>query len=408
MKVAGIITEFNPFHKGHEYIISKAKEITNADYCIIITSGNFVQRGEPSFVDKYTKTYIALNHGADLVIELPVQFATASAEYFATSAITILNNLGIVDYLVFGTEIDDIHILEKTADILIDEPLEYKETLKNELKNGFSFPKARSVALSKVLENENIAFIEQPNNILGLEYIKALKKLNSTIKPIGIKRIKAGYHETFNDVDNPSSSYSASNIRNMDNKSQLNLLKEIDIMYENHYGISFPINKEKSFSAIAGANILKAVTAGENDYFDVSDFLWDKIKKNINKYTDFSSFVMMLKSKDISYSAISRALLHIVLNIKQSDVTNITSNNYGNYVRILGFKSSSKELLTAISEKSSVIILTKPKEYNDLLDAQGKYQFEQNLYADNLYRLCASIDLKELQANEFERKMIVI
>ena len=315
MKVAGIITEFNPFHKGHEYIISKAKEITNADYCIIITSGNFVQRGEPSFVDKYTKTYIALNHGADLVIELPVQFATASAEYFATSAITILNNLGIVDYLVFGTEIDDIHILEKTADILIDEPLEYKETLKNELKNGFSFPKARSVALSKVLENENIAFIEQPNNILGLEYIKALKKLNSTIKPIGIKRIKAGYHETFDDVDNPSSSYSASNIRNMDNKSQLNLLKEIDIMYENHYGISFPINKEKSFSAIAGANILKAVTAGENDYFDVSDFLWDKIKKNINKYTDFSSFVMMLKSKDISYSAISRALLHIGLGV---------------------------------------------------------------------------------------------
>ena len=229
-KVLGIIAEYNPFHNGHLYHLQKAKEITNSDYTVAIISGNFTQRGSTSLIDKWSKTEMALLNGVDLVIELPVWYATSSAENFADGAIKILNSLGIVDYISFGTETPNINILNRYSDILYTEPEEYKKLLSNELKNGLSFPKAREKAIFEYLKKSNIDFnissnvLASPNNILGIEYLKALKKHHSTIKPIPIARLDSDYNST-SFSDNIASATAIRNlIKNNDFKTIKNLV----------------------------------------------------------------------------------------------------------------------------------------------------------------------------------------
>lgn len=418
MKTVGIITEFNPFHKGHEYIIKKAKEVTDADYCVIITSGNFVQRGEPSFIDKYTKTKIALNHGANLVIEMPVQFSTASAEHFATCGVSILNSLGIIDYLAFGVENENLEVIGNIANILNNEQDDFKKLIKQNLSNGESFALARANALKQVIKNDNIDFLNKPNNILALEYIKALKKINSKIKPIGIKRIVADYHEDFTDYNishNSESSsidnarlYSASNLRKLKNKELEDILIDIDINYKEELYKSYPLRLKNSFSNIAGSKLLDATIKNNNVYFDVPDFLWDKICNNISNYTDFTSFIMSIKTKEISYTSISRGLMHIILNITKHDVEYLKNNSYGNYIRVLGFRKDSSCLLTEISNNTDLALITKVSDYKDVLPKQAIPFFEKNLYADGVYRLCLQEDLKQVLPTEFTRKFITV
>mgnify|MGYP004624396277 FL=1 len=408
MKVVAIITEFNPFHKGHKYIIEKAKALTNSDYCIIITSGNYVQRGEPAFVDKYTKTEIALLNGADLVIELPTAFSTASAMYFGKCAVSILDSLNIVDYLAFGIEADNLCSFEKIVDILIDEPSLYKNNLKENLALGFSFPAARKKALSEVFPNTSLDFLDKPNSILGIEYLKALKELNSSIKPIGIKRINADYHQSLsNDDTNENRLFSASNIRAVKDSQLANLLADISPIYSENLFATFPLSLNNSFSAIAGLSILKA-TAAQNNYFDVPDYLFDKIKGNIGNYVNYSDFILSLKSKDISYTAISRALLHITLNITEQLIFDMLENNYGNYIRILGVKSGSEALLKELSVHCEKALLTNVKDYKKLLSEKSIEFFEHSLACEDIYRLCQTIDLKKPQPNEFQQKFIRI
>lgn len=418
MKTVGIITEFNPFHKGHEYIIKKAKEVTGADYCVIITSGNFVQRGEPSFIDKYTKTKIALNHGANLVIEMPVQFSTASAEHFATCGVSILNSLGIIDYLAFGVENENLEVIGNIANILNNEQDDFKKLIKQNLSNGESFALARANALKQVIKNDNIDFLNKPNNILALEYIKALKKINSKIKPIGIKRIVADYHEDFTDYNISHNSefssidnarlYSASNLRKLKNKELEDILIDIDINYKEELYKSYPLRLKNSFSNIAGSKLLDATIKNNNVYFDVPDFLWDKICNNISNYTDFTSFIMSIKTKEISYTSISRGLMHIILNITKHDVEYLKNNSYGNYIRVLGFRKDSSCLLTEISNNTDLALITKVSDYKDVLPKQAIPFFEKNLYADGVYRLCLQEDLKQVLPTEFTRKFITV
>ena len=175
MKIVGLITEYNPFHNGHEYHIQQAKKITGADYCIAVMSGNYVQRGAPAFLPKHLRADMALRSGCDLIIELPVCYATGSAEYFAKGAISILNNLGCVDFICFGSECGEYNKLEKIASLLAEEPEDFKSLLQNNLKSGKTFPLARQQALKDYLNDDSLdCILEEPNNILGIEYIKAL------------------------------------------------------------------------------------------------------------------------------------------------------------------------------------------------------------------------------------------
>ena len=196
-RVLGIIAEYNPFHNGHMYHLQKAKEQSGAQYCICVMSGNFVQRGNTSIVNKWKKAEMALLNGVDLVIELPTIYSVASAEGFSLGAIKLLNNLKIVDAISFGTETSDFAALNNISSIVNEEPMKYKSILNSELKKGLSFPKARENALMLYL-NDNKRYdniLNTPNNILAIEYLKALKKIKSTIQPIPIKREKVYYND---------------------------------------------------------------------------------------------------------------------------------------------------------------------------------------------------------------------
>ena len=189
--VLAIIGEYNPFHNGHLYHLDKSKEKSKADFTIAVLSGNFVQRGSPAILDKWTRAKIALLNGVDLVIELPCIYSISSAENFAMGSIKILNSLKIVDSISFGTETDDITILENFADILTDEPAEYKSILSHELSKGISYPKARENALLIYLNDirKYANILSSPNNILAIEYLKAMNITNSEIVPYSIKRV---------------------------------------------------------------------------------------------------------------------------------------------------------------------------------------------------------------------------
>ena len=208
MKIVGLITEYNPFHNGHLYHIKKAKEITGADYAIVVMSGNYVQRGAPAIMPKHLRAEVALEAGADIIFELPVCYACSSAEYFAAGAVSLFEQLNCVDSLCFGSECGNYELLERLARIIADEPEEYRTVLTASLKKGKSFPRARQEALIEYLGDESLNIVlEQPNNILGIEYIKALYQKHSPIHTYTIKRMVSGYHDTH--LTGPYSSASA-------------------------------------------------------------------------------------------------------------------------------------------------------------------------------------------------------
>ncbi|MDO4556822.1 MAG: nucleotidyltransferase family protein, partial [Lachnospiraceae bacterium] len=203
MKTAGIIAEYNPFHYGHQYHIEQTRKKTGADYVIAIISGNFVQRGAPSVIDKYQRTKAALSSGCDLVLELPVVYSSASAEFFASGAVCLLDSLGICDFLSFGSEAGKLDQLSVLSDILREEPSDFKNILKFYLREGMSFPLAREKALHTYCDsilhcqfsNDFWSSLKQSNNILALEYLKSLKKIRSGIFPVTITRKNAPYHD---------------------------------------------------------------------------------------------------------------------------------------------------------------------------------------------------------------------
>jgi predicted nucleotidyltransferase len=197
MLVNGIIAEYNPFHNGHQYHMNVAKEHTGADYTIVVMSGNFVQRGAPALLDKFKRAEMALRGGADLVLELPAYYAASSAEYFATGAVAILDKLGVVNHLCFGSECGDTETLKQIAAILSQEPDEYVELLRDYMREGMSYPAARTTALLQYAPSfsKYRDVFSSPNNILGIEYIKALLRRNSAITPVTTLRVGSDYHD---------------------------------------------------------------------------------------------------------------------------------------------------------------------------------------------------------------------
>ena len=186
MKTIGIIAEFNPFHNGHKYLIDKCRKDLHADRVVVVMSGDYVQRGAPAIIDKFTRAKCAVNLGADLVIELPIYYSLGSAEYFAKGAVSILSGLGCIDYLCFGSEFPDVNKLYEISDIISNEPPVYKDVLSTGLKDGLSFPAARAKALNEQLKNTSKGYdqaeyedlLSSPNTILGIEYLRALNTLN--------------------------------------------------------------------------------------------------------------------------------------------------------------------------------------------------------------------------------------
>ncbi|MBP3338900.1 MAG: nucleotidyltransferase family protein [Lachnospiraceae bacterium] len=401
MTITAIIAEYNPFHLGHKYHIEQAKKLTNADIILVIMSGNYVQRGEPAIFDKHLRSHISTNCGADIVIELPYPYSCASAEYFADSAVSILNKLGCIDYLCFGSECDDIDALYKIADILTNETARYKDALKEHLKSGLSYAKARHLALMSELNDDKYnAILSSPNNILGIEYIKSIKKLNSNIKPISIKRIESSYHHEKG--NNPL--YSASSIREEYLNSSFNNddLSTISDEYNNNE--LYPVFLD-DYSKLL---LYKLIEYRNNplDIFDISSDLSDRIINNVDNFTTFTEFIKIIKSKNTNYSSISRALMNIILSQTKESISQYKEHGYCDFARVLAINKNGKKIFKYINKDFK--LLTKMSKAENELNSLPEYNMElykKSLYADDLYRMIVKDKYNVMLPNEFQRKL---
>lgn len=365
--VVGIIAEYNPFHNGHAYHLEKAKELAKADYVIAVISGNFVQRGNVSLINKWDKANMALVEGADLVIELPTVYSISSAENFAYGAIKILNSLNIVDYIAFGTELDDINILDKCADILYKEPQKFVNLLNHELSKGLSFPKARENALLMYLNDirtySNV--LSSPNNILAIEYLKALKKLRSHITPISIKRKNAGYNDL--EITNNFASATAIRKKIIDNKpaglSKLMPANSYRILYNSIQKGHF-VKDIKSFEKEILYVLRKMSIKEISNLPDVSEGLEHAIKNTANSCNTIEEFMNIIKTKRYTNTRIQRILLYALLGITKDDMKN--STKVQPYIRVLGMNKKGKDLISVISHSNpNLNIITSVKKYLD-------------------------------------------
>lgn len=386
MKTVGLITEYNPFHNGHLFHLQKAKELTNADFVVVIMSGNFVQRGTPAFTDKYTRTRMALSQGADLVFELPVYYATGSAEFFATGSISILHQLGVIDSICFGAETSDLDSLQSFANILANEPPAFQCSLSQYLKEGNSFPAARKKALYDYTCNTlPFDFLDSPNNILAIEYLKAITQQQAKLKPYVLERTSSGYH----DIQlNENLISSASSIRKQYNNVQnLNIIKghvpsEIFSLLKTSERKTFPVS-ENDFSQMLYYALSYQTLEELASYLDVSKELARKIKNNLYLFENFSSFAETLKTKTYTLTRIYRALLHILLNIKKEDLKKTAP-----YVNLLGMKKSASILLKNVHQKTSetdFMVIQKTSLAKKLLTPDILSLYEKEIAANHLY-----------------------
>lgn len=408
MKILGIIAEYNPFHNGHAYHIRQARELSGADYVIVVMSGDFVQRGTPAIIDKYTRTSMALSCGADLVFELPVCYATASAEYFARGAVGLLENLGVTDSLCFGSEEGELSLFRETAQILLDEPEEYSSRLKTMLAQGLSYPAARQEALFSYTGNSRLRdFLNEPNNILGIEYCKALLSLNSSMEPLTILRKGSGYHH----LDLTDTYSSATAIRKAVEQGNSSDLKEripsaaYDLLLRDITQGAYVVPDD--FSMILKYKLMLEKTETLRDYLDVGEELANRIMANLNQFAGFTQFVTLLKTKELTYTRISRALLHIMLNIKSQPLEAALSQP-APYGRILGFRRGSTALFKKIKARTNLTLISKGADYPQLLKGNALSMMEQDLWCANIYESTLSNKSGIPFRNELTRQIIML
>lgn len=401
MNVTAIISEYNPLHKGHLYHIETARKETNADFVIAIMSGNFVQRGTPAIMDKYARAEAALKSGVDLVLELPLMYATASAEYFALGGVSLANALGCVTHLSFGSEYGQADKFMKAAKLLLEEPEEMKIPLKEALKEGLSYPAARAYAV-KVSHPELADILDEPNNILGVEYCKALLKLKSNIMPHTLKREGQDYHSKATDAGFAS----AAGIRklmgdhSLESKDTLkSQLAPASYHLMNDY-LSHPPLSEDDFSMLLRYKLITENRAHLTEYFGVNRELSNRIYKHLNEFENFSCFAEELKTKNITRTAINRALLHILLDVKASDVQEVTKRGCVDYIRVLGFRKEAAGLLKEFSDIPEIPLITNLSAAPVLC--------EIDIRADQIYQMCISQKYGIPYQNEYQRKMLVV
>lgn len=413
MKVVGIIAEYNPFHNGHAYQIQKTKELSGADYVIVAMSGNFMQRGTPAIADKFIRASMALENGADFVFEIPVLWATSSAEYFAAAGVSLFHALGCVDYLSFGCETPDLSLMSSISELLAKEPQEYSRLLSSYVKKGMSYPCAREKAVSACIQPHITAseadlteVLKHPNNILALEYMKALQKSSSSIIPLPITRQGAGYHDT-----KANGSYcSASGIRTLlqssKDKEILSEYVPADVYSYLKKNSSYSLT-EQDLSQMLYYKLLCEQNCGFLKYADCSKDLSNKISNALKDFTDYQHFCELLKSKDITYTRISRLLLHILLNIENSDYQNGKSLDYIPYLRLLGFRKDASALFQKIQKTASVPLITKPSKDAPLLSKAAHSIYHLDVFASNLYYGIYAGKSQQPQKNEYQRELVI-
>lgn len=411
--VLGIVAEYNPFHNGHFYHLQESVRKTNSSHCVCVMSGNFTQRGEPSIVNKWSKAYMALCGGANLVIELPSIYSISSAENFANGAIKIFDSLKIINNISFGAECDDLATLNNIANVIYTEPIEYKNILNNELRRGVSFPVAREKAVMMYLNDikRYANILSSSNNILAIEYLKALKKQKSKINPVLVKREKVYYNDE-NIIDDFAS---ATAIRKFMIQKEYSQVRKV--VPKSTYKI-LGGQLEKG-NIILGLNIyekeiiftLRKMTIEEiADLPDVSEGLEYSIKRAAEESNNIVNLLEKIKSKRYTTTRIQRILLYALLGINKKMMDN--SKSIMPYARILAFDDKGKELISEIMNANPKIdMVTSVNKYmqNNIKKTSKKRQIEMlklDMFATDVYTLGYKNDSK---ANlDFTNNMVII
>ncbi|NMW84788.1 nucleotidyltransferase [Peptoniphilus sp. AGMB00490] len=363
MKIASIIAEYNPFHNGHAYQIQKIKN-EYSDYIIIIMSGNFVQRGEPAIINKFKRAKIAVDNGASLVLELPLIYSTSNAEIFAHGGINILNSMGIVDRLYFGSE-DNSIILKKLLKKINTNLDDAK--IKKFLAEGNSYIKSRELAMD-FLPREEKEILKKPNNILALEYIKNLEKLNSKIKPYSIERKNVNHNDDFSIDEFASASY----IRRLcyNNEDVNNFIPHYELKVENKLENYFEIFKYKMISE----------KINFKDYFDYEVGLENRILENLDS-KNFEELIEKVHSKRHSKSRIKRLVLEILLDIKKDEIKKSFEEPY---TRVLACDKRGIEIFKKSKNKNKIYSF---KNFYDKSNGIIKKMLEKEILASNIYNI---------------------
>lgn len=425
MKIVGLITEYNPFHNGHLYHIEKAKELTGADAAIVVMSGNYVQRGAPAIMPKHLRAEVALEAGVPLVLELPVCYACGSAEYFAYGAVSLLNRLGCIDSICFGSECGDYYLLEKIAHITADEPEEYRQYLREALKSGMSFPLARQTALKKYLKDPSLdEILEQPNNILGIEYIKALRQMKSSIGAYTIRRKVADYHD--NELKEGYSSakairrllaYAGSSVHlASDQWYDEPELSEILTRLENQvppacirtleetHRLRYPVYAG-DFSLLFRYKLLTETRESLKEYMDMTEELANRMMNHASDFITFDQFCDLLKTRELTYSRISRCMLHILLGIRASDLSEYKEQGGCQYARVLGFRKDGAKLMARIKRTASIPLVTKLRPEGELSETAAK-MLRQDIFAADLYESVITNKYKMPFISEYRQQIV--
>ncbi|MBD5460705.1 MAG: nucleotidyltransferase family protein [Lachnospiraceae bacterium] len=424
MNTTGIIAEYNPFHNGHQFHLEAARTDTGADFLVVVMSGCYTQRGLPAVMDKFLRARGALEGGADLVLELPLPYATGSAEYFAAGAIALLDRLGVTNSVFFGSECGDIHALRQAADILAREPEKYRAALQNRLSMGVSFPAAQAAALARTCPAglcgtaapDSETLLSSPNNRLGIEYIKALTRRNSSIRPVTVSRKGAGYDDSHlctkeNDQGVPLSSALAIRRSLFDQNSCLQVLDHIPPhqhpVYQQEWNRSFPVSPD-DFSLLLHYKLLSSTRDSIVSCWDVSSSLADKIYSALPGFSTYMEFCGRLKSRDITHTRISRSLLHILLDIRAAHIEEYISRDYISYARILGLRRSASPLLHAIKENASVPLISKLADASRILPPEALEMLARDITASHIYEAVCARKFRRPMRNEYARELVIL
>lgn len=423
MNTVGIIAEYNPFHNGHLYQIEEIKKKTGAQNIVVVMSGDFVQRGTPAWTDKYLRTKMALSCGVSCVFELPVSSATATAEAFAFAGVSLLTLLGFVDGICFGCECDDITFLKEISDFLASPTPAFENAIADFTAQGLSYPAAREKALCNAFPEQSsscTSLLSLPNNILALEYLKAITLLHSPLIPLPIQRNDSGYHNhkltgTFS---------SATAIRKKSLACPVNFPKEAAQAFPaDVYGLltrhakHYPVT-ENHFSDLLYYR-LSRLTEEDKNILDMTDEIFCRIQNKLSSFTTYSEFAMQIKTKQYTYSRISRVLLHCLLDIYTPLTCTASQRPLVPYARLLGFLKEKSPLLRT---QAKLPVITKPADglkdikefYSGTEDDQtntisfAMQMYQQDIYASNLYRQVQKSRLGCNRPDEYHSRPVIL
>ena len=443
MKTVGIIAEYNPFHRGHAYHLQKAKELADADYAVVVLSGDFVQRGGPAIVDKYLRAEMALRSGADLVLELPISYATGSAEAFAQGAVSVLEAVGCVDALCFGSEAGGLSALLSYARLFEEEPPAYRELLREALRQGLSFPAARSRAaeeyrnlMERILPccaddadcRRSASLLEEPNNILGVEYCRALIRRSSSIRPLTLPRRSSGYHDLSLDTEMASASairqavfqaYKAYKTGRTGETAAAGAGSLLPSSLENQLPpasrrllaaalASYGPVRLNDFSSILSYRLLTLSRKELSSFQDVGEDLAARMENCRFQFTAAEAFADLLKTRQLTHTRVTRALCHILLGLTQADLDARKAAGWPVYLRALGFRESARPLLAEIKKRSAYPLLVKAADASSVLPPEQLAFFEQDVSAAHVYEAVKENRRGGAPIHEYTRSPIVV